>query len=140
MLRNVGAVVAGLLVGAMANMAIIMGSWMVYPPPDEIIQVSADQEALAAFIGTLPTGVFLVAIVAHLAQAGIGGWLAARLGSSRPLMLSLIVGALSLVGGLMNLFSIPGPWWMWIEVPLYLVVSGAAGQQVARSRETSSSM
>lgn len=132
MLRNVGAVVAGMVVGSAANMAIIMGSWLLYPPPDQV----ADQEALAEFIGTLPAGAFVLVMVAHLAQAGIGGWLAARLGSSRPLMLALIVGVLSMMGGLMNMFLYPSPWWMWIELPLYLVVSGAAGQQVDRSRRS----
>lgn len=132
MLRQLGAVFAGLVVGSIANMAIIVASWTMWPMPAGLDP--ADAQALAAYVASLPTAAFVVVMLAHLAQAGIGGWVAASLGTGRPLLLALVVGTLSMVGGVINLATLPAPAWMWIEVPLYLVVSAAAGQLVARGR------
>ena len=49
------------------------------------------------------TGPFLLMLLAFgvgpLARSFCGGWVAARLGSSRPMLLAMIVGMISLVGG-----------------------------------------
>jgi hypothetical protein len=82
MVRNIGAVVAGLFVGSLANMAIIMINVSMFPGPEGMDM--NDPEQMKVYLATLPVAAFLVAIVAHLAQAGLGGWLAARLGAMRP--------------------------------------------------------
>lgn len=135
MLKNIAGVILGMVVGMAANMAVIAFSWTIYPLPEGLDM--NDSEALAAFIGTLPAGAFALAMLAHLAQAGLGGWVAARVSSSGPVRQALIVGFLSSLGGLINLLTIPGPMWMWIELPLYFVVAWAAGRQVARALEAS---
>ena len=49
---------------------------------------------------TGPSLLMLLAIgVGPLARSFCGGWVAARLGSSRPMLLAMIVGMISLVGG-----------------------------------------
>jgi predicted membrane channel-forming protein YqfA (hemolysin III family) len=50
------------------------------------------------------------------------------------MLLAMIVGALSLMGGIMNMMSIDGPAWMAVELPLYLVVAWLAGRRVVRRR------
>ncbi len=67
-------------------------------------------------------------IAAHLGQAFVGGWVAARLGASRRMMLAMIVGVLSLAGGIANAIMLSTPMWTWIEMPLYLVVAWLAGR------------
>ena len=59
---------------------------------------------------------------------------AARLGVSRPVLLAMIVGALSLAGGIANAVMLSPPAWTLIEMPLYLVVAWLAGKQVEKSR------
>ena len=76
-------------------------------------------------------------LVAHLGQAFVGGWVAARLCGSNPVRLGMIVGIASLVGGVMNMMTIRGPAWLFIELPLYPVVALLAGQAVQASRERS---
>ena len=76
--------------------------------------------------------------MAHLGQSFVGGWVAARLAGSAPMRLALIVGALSLLGGIMNAMSIALPPWMYVEMPLYLVVAWAAGTLEVRRRAASS--
>ena len=76
-------------------------------------------------------------LVAHLGQAFVGGWVAARLGGSNPVRLAMIVGIASLVGGVMNMMTIRGPAWLFIELPLYPLVALLAGRAVQASRERS---
>ena len=99
----------------------------------------SDSEQMNAYVATLPTLAFFVVLAAHLGQAFVGGWVAARIGSSRPLLLAMIIGVLSLVGGILNMVSITeGPAWMMIELPLYLVVAWFAGRMVANRRAAQS--
>lgn len=132
MLRNVGAVIAGMLVGSVVNMALILVNFKLFAAPDSMS--FSDEAAMVEFIGTLPPHAFILPMVAHLGQAFVGGWIAARLGTDQPMRLALFVGALSMVGGLMNMAQIPHPIWMWIEVPLYIVVAWAAGTLEVRRR------
>ncbi len=133
MLRNIAAVVAGLVVGGALNMALVLlNAEVLYPMPPGTDMNNPEQ--LADWIRGLPAPAFLVVMLAHLLQAGVGGYVAARLAASRPLLLALVVGGITLVGGLINLVSLPGPDWLWIEVPLYLLVAWAAGSLELRRR------
>ncbi len=50
----------------------------------------------------------------------------------------MIVGALSLAGGVMNAIQLSTPVWTWIEMPFYLVVAWIAGRmEVSRSERLS---
>lgn len=131
MLRNIGAVFAGLIVGMAFNMAVIMlNATVLFPmPPGSDMNDPADMNA---YVAGLPTAAFLVVLVAHLGQAFFGGYVAARLGRASPVLLSMIIGVLSLVGGVLNMMSIQGPTWMYIELPLYLALAFAAGRLVRR--------
>jgi hypothetical protein len=133
MIRNILAVVAGLAVGMAFNMAIIMANaYVLFPMPAGMDM--ADPEQMNAYVATLPFAAFLVVLVAHLGQSFFGGWTAARLAGSQPLPLAMIVGVLSLLGGIMNMMTIHGPTWMYIELPLYLAVAWAAGKLELRRR------
>jgi hypothetical protein len=135
MLRNVGAVLAGLLVGMGVNMALIMLNGMVlFPMPDGMDM--NDPEQMNAYVATLPTVAFFVVLAAHLGQSFVGAWIAARLGASRPMVLAMIVGLVSLAGGIINMMTIKGPAWFAIELPLYLVVAWVAGRLEVRRRAT----
>lgn len=134
MVRNVVAVFVGMVVGMVANMGLIFANMALFPAPPGLD--FNDTEAMQAYIGALPATGFILPMVAHLMQAGLGGWVAARLGASRPVVLALIIGVVTLAGGLYNLMVLPGPWWMWVEVPLYLVVAWTVGgiEQARRER------
>ena len=132
MLRNVGAVIAGLIVGMALNMAIIMLNLIPFPMPEGVSM--EDQEAFSAWASTLPDTAFILPMVAHLAQAFFGGWAAARLGASSPMRLAMIIGVGSLLGGIYNAMSLEIPTWMWIEMPFYLVLAWVAGNIEVKRR------
>ena len=122
----------GLIVGMAVNMALIMVSWALFPMPDGMdMNVPAEMNA---YVATLPVTAFFIIIAAHLGQSFVGGWVAARVGASHPVVLAMIIGVLALMGGVANMMMIEHPPWMYVEVPLYLVVAFAAGKLVERSR------
>lgn len=133
MLRNIGAVILGLFVGSMVNMGLIMLNMMVFFPMPEGMDMN-DAVALQGYIDGLPHVAFIPVILAHLGQAFVGGWVAARIGKTRPMVLAMIVAALTLLGGVLNAMSIQGPLWTYIEMPLYLVVGWAAGTLEVKRR------
>jgi len=135
-MRNVLGVIAGLAVGMSVNMALIMlNSRVLHPTPEGMDMM--DPEQMNAYVASLPASAFIIVIAAHLGQAFVGGWVAAKVGSSRPVTLAMIIGVLSLIGGIMNMMSITeAPDWLVIELPLYLIVAWVAGRSVARSRES----
>ena len=132
MLRNIGAVIAGLIVGMALNMALIMVNLIPFPMPEGLSM--QDQEGFSAWAKTLPETAFILPMVAHLAQAFFGGWVAARLGASAPLRLAMIIGVGSLLGGIYNAVSLEIPTWMWIEMPFYLVFAWMAGNIEVKRR------
>ena len=132
-LRNILGVIVGMIVGMIANMALVMANLALYPPPEGMDPM--DPEQLNPYLATLPTAAFILPLIAHLAQAFVGGWVAAKIGKSRPVLLAMIIGVLSLLGGIMNFMNLSeAPRWMMIEFPLYLVVAWYAGRLVDKSR------
>jgi hypothetical protein len=133
-IRNILAVVVGLFVGSCVNMALIMLNTSVLYPMAPGTDMN-DPAAMNAYVATLPAAAFLVVMAAHLGQSFVGGWVAARLGASRPMLLAMIVGGFSLLGGILSMMSIKGPTWFYVELPLYLVVAWAAGRLEAKRRQ-----
>ena len=133
MIRNILAVIVGLAVGMAVNMALVILNGYVLFPMSEGMDMY-DPEQMNAYVATLPTAAFFVVLAAHLGQSFVGGWVAARLGASRPMLLAMIVGVASLIGGILNMMSIKGPAWMLIELPLYLVVAWMAGRMEVKRR------
>ena len=132
MIRNICAVLVGLVTGMALNMAIVMLSMVLYPMPEGVGW--NDREGLAAYIETLPATAFLIVMLAHLGQAFVGGWIAAIISRNSSMVVAMIVGVLTLLGGLYNMSTLPLPAWMWIEVPLYLVAAWAAARLVLARR------
>jgi len=127
MLRNVGAVILGMIVGMAVNMALVMlNTYVLFPMPAGLEM--SDAAGFNAYIATLPSSAFILVLAAHLGQSFFGGWAAARVCASHPMRIAMIVGVLSLVGGILNMMSIKGPDWLYVELPLYLIVAWLAGR------------
>lgn len=126
-LRNILAVVVGLAVGGAVNMGLItLNMSVLYPAPAKLDP--SDTVAFQAYLDGLPTAAFLVVVLAHLGQAAIGGWVAARLAAGHPMRLAMIIGLASLFGGISMMQTVKGPTWMYAELPGYLLVAWLAGR------------
>jgi hypothetical protein len=120
-MRDIIAVLAGWITGMVANMLFTMFNLAMYPMPEGV--VFGDNQDFSSYLESLPVFAFLIILVAHLSQAFFGGLIAATISRKRPVTVAMIIGILSLIGGLLNIQSISLPTWMWIEVPLYPIVA-----------------
>lgn len=108
-LRNVLAVVAGVVVGGAVNMALITVSGSVIPLPEGVDP--ADLESLKANIDRFEPRHFLMPFLAHALGTLVGAFLAARLAASRRTALALGIGVFFLLGGVANALLLPAPGW-----------------------------
>lgn len=119
LLRNILAVIAGLVVGGLVNMGLIILGGKFLPPPAGV-EVN-DIASINAHIREYSVPQLLAPFIAHAAGVLVGAFLTVRLAASRHLALALIIGALFLLGGIMAVRMIPNAP-MWFNV-LDLVVA-----------------
>ena len=108
-IRNVAAVVAGLVAGSVVNMAIVALGPMLVPPPAGV-DVSTP-EGLAAGIHLFETRHFLSPFLAHALGTFAGALVAWLVAGSRKDVFALMIGLIFLVGGVAAAFMIPAPAW-----------------------------
>lgn len=107
--RNVLAVLAGVVAGAVVNMALVMAGPSIIPPPP-----GSDVTTMEGLKSSLPLFEprhFLFPFLAHALGTLAGAALTALLAASRQLALALVIGVVFLAGGVANSFMLPGPAW-----------------------------
>ena len=132
MLRNILAVIIGLVTGMLFNMALVILNTALHPMPEGV--TFEDAEGMATYIAGLPLLALLIILVAHVGQAFVGGLVAAAISRNASMAVAMVVGGMSLIAGLMNMLSMPLPAWMWIEMPLYLLGAWFAARIVLARR------
>ena len=97
-LRNILAVIAGWFVGSVVNMSIISFYPSIFPLPEQIIE--GDMQSLIDNAHLLEIPNLISVFLAHGLGTLVGAFLAAKIGVSRHLLLSMIIGGLFLLGGI----------------------------------------
>ena len=109
LLRNALAVIAGIVIGGVVNMALIALSPWLIPPPAGVDVSSA--EGLSKAMHLFQPRHFIMPFLAH-AFGSLAGALAAYLiAASHKAQIAFAIGALFLCGGLAASFMIPAPTW-----------------------------
>jgi uncharacterized membrane protein HdeD (DUF308 family) len=108
-LRNVLAILAGILFGSAVNMGIIMMSGSVIPPPEGADVTTV--EGLKASIHLFQPRHFIMPFFAHALGTFAGALLTSFFAASRKITLALIIGLVFLAGGIANIFMLPSPVW-----------------------------
>lgn len=109
-LRNILAVIAGILIGGAVNMGLILlGSSMLPPPAGVDVN---DVASINAHIGEYSIAQLLAPFLAHALGTLAGAFLVAKLAASRKMALALVIGGVNLLGGIMAVRMIPAaPLW-----------------------------
>lgn len=107
-LRNILAVIIGLVLGSIVNMALIMISGSVIAPPAGADMTTS--EGIAAAAPLLEPKHFLFPFLAHAAGTLFGSWIAFKIARAKKTC-AYIVGFFFLAGGIANCFMIPAPVW-----------------------------
>tara|TARA_Y100001968_G_C19284942_1_gene681167 strand:+ start:400 stop:843 length:444 start_codon:yes stop_codon:yes gene_type:complete len=130
-LRTVFGIAVGIFVGSLCNMGIGFANTLIFPMPEGISFSDAFNEetkqAVLDWIGSLPQTAFILVLLAHLSQAFVGGLIAGLISKNHVRVAAMVVGCVTLLGGVMNMMTVPAPVWLWIEMPLYLVCAWWAG-------------
>src|SRR5262249_54193212 len=111
-LRNVLAVVAGLAVGGVVNMALVIASPLVIPPPAGV-DVS-DPQSLSASLHLFEPKHFVFPFLAHALGTLAGALVAFFVAASQWPVLAYVIGAFFLAGGIAAALMIPAPAWFVI--------------------------
>lgn len=106
-LKNVLAVIAGLVGGSVVNMLIVMASGSIIPLPEGVDP--ANIESLKESINLFEPKHFVLPFLAHALGTLSGATLATRLSASKTLTPAFVVGAFFLLGGISNIFMLGGP-------------------------------
>src|SRR6056297_685417 len=111
-LKNVLAVVTGLVVGSIVNMGFIMLSGSVIPPPEggDITTM----EGLKATMHLFEPKHFIFPFLAHAIGTLAGAFIAAKIAAKRKMTIALIIGVFFLIGGSINIFMLGGPVWFTV--------------------------
>lgn len=108
-LRNVLAVLAGVIIGGFVNMALIQASPSIIPPPAGVDVTNA--ESLAKAMHLFGPKNFIMPFLAHALGTFVGAFLACLLAATQRNRLPFVIGAFFLVGGIAASMMIPAPTW-----------------------------
>ncbi len=111
-LKNVLAVVAGLVFGSIVNMGFIMISGSVIPPPEGADVTTA--EGLNASMHLFQPRHFIFPFLAHAIGTFAGAFVAALIAATHKMRFALGVGLFFLAGGVTSIFMLPSPTWFTV--------------------------
>ena len=133
-IKNILALIAGLLIGGAVNMVIIMISSSIIPPPEGADVTT--MEGLLASMHLFQPKHFIMPFLAHALGTLVGAFFAALLAASHKMKFAITVGFFFLAGGIANVVMLPAPLWFNILdlVGAYLPMAFFGGR-LANSRE-----
>ena len=110
--KNILAIIAGIGVGMIVNMGIIMISGSIIPPPEGIDNTT--MEGLKAGMHLFEPKHFIMPFLAHALGTLAGAFVAAKLAVSHQMKYAIGIGVFFLLGGLANIFMLPSPTWFTV--------------------------
>lgn len=136
-LRNILAIVVGIVVGGAVNMALVVLGPTVVPPPAGADMATA--EGLAKAMPLLEAKHFAFPFLAHALGTLAGALVAYLIAGSHGTVLAWAVGGFFLAGGIAASFMIPAPaWFIALDlVAAYLPMAWLATAIVGRLRKRS---
>lgn len=108
-IRNILAVLAGLIAGSIINMSLIMLSGSIIAIPDGVD--NSTTEGLKASMHLFEPRHYIMPFLAHALGTLVGATVASAIAIKNKLPVALIIGAFFLVGGVMMVFQLPSPMW-----------------------------
>lgn len=111
-IRNVLAVISGIVLGSIVNMGIIMLSSSIIPPPEGVDP--SDMESLKSSMHLFQPRHFILPFLAHALGTLVGAFITALIAFNNKLKLALVIGLFFLLGGISSVFMLPSPTWFTV--------------------------
>ena len=133
--KNILAVIAGLLLGSIVNMGIIMISGSIIPPPNGADVTT--MEGLKESIHLFQPKHFIFPFLAHALGTFIGALIAALIAANHKMKFALIIGVFFLIGGILNTFMLPAPtWFITVDILIaYIPMAWIGGVIILRKNK-----
>ena len=111
-IKNILAVISGIILGSVVNMGIIMISGSLIPPPDggDVTTMEGLKESMHLF----QPKHFLFPFLAHALGTFAGAFVTALIAVNHKMKIALLVGIFFLIGGIVNIFMLPSPAWFTV--------------------------
>ena len=137
LLRNALAIIAGFAIGSVVNMALIIMSPSLIPPPAGVDP--SNPESMKASIHLFEARHFVMPFLAHALGTFAGALVAYLIAATHRARMAYAIGVLFLLGGVAASFMIPAPaWFIALDLLLaYLPMAWLAvrtGERVTQGR------
>lgn len=111
-LRNFIAIIMGIGVGGALNMFIVTNAGSIIPLPEGVNP--ADMESLKENLHLFKFKHFIMPFLAHALGTFAGAFIAALIAANYKIRFAITIGIFFLVGGIINLVTLPSPFWFAI--------------------------
>jgi len=109
MIRNILAVIAGIVIGTIVNMGLIkLGHTVVPLPPGADVST---MEAIAASMSSFGPEQFIFPFLAHAVGTLVGTLVATLIAASHKMKIAMALGFFFLLGGIAAVVLLPAPLW-----------------------------
>lgn len=131
-IKNIIAIIIGLILGSAVNMGLIMISGSIIPPPEG--SDNTTMEGLKASMHLFEPKHYIFPFLAHALGTLVGSIMAAILAATHKMKFAIGIGAFFLIGGIANAFLLPAPtWFIALDVLLaYIPMSYLGGQFITK--------
>tara|TARA_R110001606_G_scaffold336335_1_gene484290 strand:+ start:212 stop:625 length:414 start_codon:yes stop_codon:yes gene_type:complete len=132
--KNILAVFAGLIIGSVVNMGLIMISGSVIPPPEggDVTTMEGLKETMHLF----EPKHFIFPFLAHALGTLVGAFVAATIAANNKMKFAIAIGCFFLIGGIINVVMLPSPTWFAILdiVGAYIPMAMIGGKLAIRKK------
>ena len=132
--KNILAVIAGLIIGSVVNMGLIMISGSVIPPPEggDVTTMEGLKETMHLF----EPKHFIFPFLAHALGTLVGAFVAATIAANNKMKFAIAIGCFFLIGGIINVVMLPSPTWFAILdiVGAYIPMAMIGGKLAVRKK------
>ena len=131
-IKNILAVLVGIVIGSSVNMGIIMISGSIIAPPHGADVTTT--EGLKASMHLFQPKHFIFPFLAHAVGTFAGAFLAALIAATHKMKFAFSVGIFFLLGGIASVFMLPSPTWFTVVdlVGAYIPMAYFAGTLVVK--------
>ncbi|WP_371372265.1 hypothetical protein [Thalassotalea aquiviva] len=111
-IRNVMAIIVGIIVGGFVNISIVSFGPSMIPAPAGVDVTN--MKSIAQSIHLFEPKHFLFPFIGHAVGTFVGALCAFLIAASYPVYMAIVVGCVFLAGGITSAFMIPAPLWFVI--------------------------
>ncbi|MGI9552586.1 MAG: hypothetical protein ACR2MT_15395 [Aurantibacter sp.] len=130
--KNILAVLAGIVVGSVVNIGIVALSGSIIPPPDGVDP--SNVESIKASMHLYQPKHYILPFLAHALGTLAGALVAGLIAANHKMKIALGVGAFFLLGGITAVSMLPSPMWFNILdlVAAYIPMGWLGGKLATR--------